>query len=139
MFRKGLKILAVFALLAAFSAPAVLAADKPAGTYLLMDISSECFSSGNCTLCDLIQVGITGTNMILAFSATIALVLFIYGGTFFWLLSGGSQDKIKKGKTLMINTVIALVVILGAYTMVSFVYTTLKGNGQVFNNTCQVK
>ncbi|MFA6594157.1 MAG: hypothetical protein WCT16_02755 [Candidatus Buchananbacteria bacterium] len=139
MFRKGLKILAILSPVLALNTPAVLAActAKPTtgpALYLLKDISDECFCNGVCGLCDLIQVGITGTNMILAFSAIIALVLFVYGGTWFWLLSFGDQNKIKQGKSLMINTVIALVIIFAAFTIVNFLFTSLVG--QSFGTTC---
>ncbi|MFA5124882.1 MAG: hypothetical protein WC473_03645 [Patescibacteria group bacterium] len=139
MFRKGLKILAVLSVLLALNTPAVLAActAKPTtgpSSYLLKDISVDCFCNGVCGLCDLLQVGITGTNMILSLSGIVALLLFIYGGTWFWLLSFGDQNKIKKGKSLMINTVIALAIIMAAFTIVNFLFTSLVGSS--FGTTC---
>lgn len=49
----------------------------------------------------------------------LALAMFIYGG-FTWLTSGGSTDKIKKGKDVLMWATIGLVVIFASYTLVDF-------------------
>lgn len=57
---------------------------------------------------------------ILALVGAFALAMFVYGG-FTWLTSGGSPDRIKKGKDILIWAVIGLIVILASYTLVDFV------------------
>lgn len=142
MFKKWWKIAVVVSLALFIGVPTVFAAcTMPTGgaTYLLSGLKEPCYCYGNCDLCDLLSVGVTGVNMILSLAAIIALVLFIYGATWFWLLSAGDQNKIKTGKSLITNTVIALVIILGAYSLVNFVYSSLKGES--FKNTysCELK
>ena len=65
-------------------------------------------------------------NFILGFVGTIALVLFIYGG-FTWMLSAGAPAKVKKGKDIIIWSVIGLFVVFAAYILVRFVIQGVTG------------
>ena len=49
----------------------------------------------------------------------LALVMFVYGG-FMLILSQGSSEKVKKGTEIITAAVIGLVIMFGAYTLVSF-------------------
>lgn len=51
---------------------------------------------------------------------SIALLMFIYGG-FTWLTSGGSPDKVKKGKDIMVWAIIGLVLVFSSVALVQFV------------------
>lgn len=62
---------------------------------------------------------------ILGITGSIALLMFVYGG-FLWLISAGEADKVKKGKEVMKWSVLGLVVIIGAYTIVRAVVTALE-------------
>ena len=60
-------------------------------------------------------------NVIRAFSGiagAIALLMFVYGGVM-WILSGGSQEKVKAAQKILVNASIGLILIFGAYTFVS--------------------
>lgn len=60
-----------------------------------------------------------------------AVVLIIYGG-FMIMTSGGNDEKISKGKNILITSVIGLGIILAAYSITTFVlenlYTATTGN-----------
>ncbi len=62
---------------------------------------------------------------ILGVTGSIALLMFVYGG-FLWLISGGSPEKVKKGKDAMKWAIFGLVVIIGAYMIVSTIVTALE-------------
>lgn len=51
---------------------------------------------------------------------SLALAMFIYGG-FLWLTSGGSPERIEKGKNTMIWAVLGVAVAFTAYAVVDFV------------------
>lgn len=59
-------------------------------------------------------------NNILGIVGSLALVMFIFGGII-WMTSSGSADKIKKGRDILIWSIIGLVVIFSAYALVRFV------------------
>ena len=54
-------------------------------------------------------------------SGSIALLMFIYGG-FLWLTSGGSPEKIKKGKDVFVWSVIGLAIIFGSYAILNTLF-----------------
>lgn len=56
---------------------------------------------------------------ILTIVGALALGMFIYGG-FTWLTSGGSSEKIQKGKNILMWATIGLIVIFASYTLVDF-------------------
>lgn len=59
---------------------------------------------------------------VLGVVGALALAMFVFGG-FTWLTSGGSPDKIKKGKDILMWAVIGLVIIFTSYTLVDFILT----------------
>lgn len=57
---------------------------------------------------------------------SLALAIFIYGG-FTWTISAGNDDKIKKGKDMIIWATFGLAVIFASYALVSFVIDAVVG------------
>lgn len=55
------------------------------------------------------------------------IALITYGG-FLWMTSGGSEEKIKKAKSLIVNGVIGLIIAVAAYTVSYFVIQALVGD-----------
>ncbi|MFH1425911.1 MAG: hypothetical protein ABIG66_00545 [Candidatus Kerfeldbacteria bacterium] len=53
-------------------------------------------------------------NVFLGTVAIIAVILIIYGG-FTWMTSGGSEEKVTKGKNILIWAVIGLLIIMSAW------------------------
>jgi len=92
----------------------------------------------SCGLASLIGVFVRVAQFIFGIAGSIALAMFVYGG-FVWLTSAGSPDKITKGKTILVQTVIALAIIFGAYTGVQFLTGALTGGEskvQIEGQTC---
>lgn len=69
-----------------------------------------------------------GISVFLGIIGSVALVMFFYGG-YLWLISGGSSDKIKKGKETLIWATIGLAVILGSGALVRTVINALESGG----------
>ncbi|TAK05126.1 hypothetical protein EPO33_04055 [Patescibacteria group bacterium] len=59
-------------------------------------------------------------NAALGISGSIALLMFIWGGML-WLTSGGSPERIQKGKNTIVWAVLGLVLIFGSYAILNFV------------------
>lgn len=62
---------------------------------------------------------------ILGVTGAVALLMFVYGG-FLWLISGGENEKVKKGKATITWAVLGLAVIIGAYMLVSTIISALE-------------
>ena len=59
-------------------------------------------------------------NSVLGIVGSLALVMFIYGGIT-WMLSGGNQERVTKGKQILIWATIGIIIIFTAYALVKFV------------------
>lgn len=56
---------------------------------------------------------------------SIAFVIFLWGG-FLWMTSAGNQEKVTKGKNVILWAAIGLAVIFTSYALVTFVLKGLK-------------
>lgn len=66
-------------------------------------------------------------NVILSLVGALAVVFFIYGGLI-WMTAGGNSEKIKKGRDILMWTILGLVIIFTSYVVLNFVFQSL---GQV--------
>ena len=82
-------------------------------------------TKANLTIQEIIGSGI---RVSLGIVGSVALVMFFYGG-YLWLISGGSSDKIKKGKDTLIWATIGLIVIFGSGILVRTVINALQTAG----------
>lgn len=64
-------------------------------------------------------------NAVMGVVGSIALLMFIFGGLT-WMLSGGSAEKVKKGRDILMWSAIGLVVIFSSYAIVYFVITKIE-------------
>lgn len=57
---------------------------------------------------------------------SLALVMFIYGGLT-WMLSGGNQEQVTKGKNTVMWAALGIALIFTSYALVRFVITAISG------------
>ncbi len=65
-------------------------------------------------------------NFVLSLVGSISLLMFVYGGLT-WMTSAGSSEKIKKGRDIIVWSVIGLAIVFSSYILVKFVVTSLVG------------
>lgn len=65
-------------------------------------------------------------NYAMGIIGSLALVMFIYGGIT-WMLSGGNQEQVAKGKNVIIWATLGLAIIFTAYALVKFVIMAIGG------------
>lgn len=63
---------------------------------------------------------------VLGIVGSLALVMFVFGG-FMWITSAGNDEKIKKGKDMIMWASFGLAVIFASYALVNFVIKALTG------------
>lgn len=78
-----------------------------------------CIRTGTCGLDDIATGFIFLTQLLLGAVGAMALVYFIWGAIQ-WVSSGGSAEKVKSGKEIMVNTIFALLITFGSYLIVTF-------------------
>lgn len=59
-------------------------------------------------------------SILLSLIGAIFLILMIYGG-FIWMNSRGNDQEVERAKRIIINSVIALIIILAAYAITKYV------------------
>lgn len=64
-------------------------------------------------------------QIVLSFLGVIFLILMIYGG-YTWMTARGNEQEVEKAKSLIKNAVIGLIIVLAAYAVTKFVYSSLK-------------
>ena len=63
-------------------------------------------------------------DSVLGAVGSIALLMFVYGGLV-WMTSSGNQEKVKKGRDILVWSAIGLVVIFMSYTIIRVLLTSL--------------
>jgi len=66
-------------------------------------------------------------NFMISVSGAIVLFCFVLGG-FFWIASAGNQKMVERGKGLISGAVIGTIIMVSAYTLVTFAVRTLVGS-----------
>ena len=66
----------------------------------------------------------------LAVSGSIALLMFLYGGIM-WLTSGGNEERITKGKKVLIWAVFGIIIITSAYVLTNTLFQVLLDPGKL--------
>lgn len=80
----------------------------------------------NCGPCDLVRVGVNLTNMIMAVSGSIALVMFVLAGVMM-IASYVNPKWVTQAKDTVKYTIIGLFLIFSSYTIVNLVISALYG------------
>ncbi len=67
-----------------------------------------------------VGLGVNVATYILGIVGALTLLMFVYGG-FTWILSGGSADKVKKGKDIILGSVVGLMIVFSSYLIIDYV------------------
>ncbi len=79
---------------------------------------------GGCGWDDLVQLAKNSINFLIWIAIPISALMFAWAG-FLYISAGGSQDKIKQAHSLFLNVGIGLVIVLGAWLIVSLILFAL--------------
>ncbi len=59
-------------------------------------------------------------GFVLSFVGVLFLILMIYAGLT-WMTAGGNKEQVGKAKSLMINAVLGLIIVMSAYALTAFI------------------
>ncbi len=106
-------------LLTVLSPFSALAQLTPGGDIVKQGVAASGSGSGfrDIGIANLVRLGI---NAILGILSTVLLVIIVYAGILY-LTAGGSDEKTKKAKSMLINAVIGIVIIFASYALTTFV------------------
>ncbi len=93
---------------------------------LMSNASKDCREVGNCEVKDFIRLFSGGYEFILGIVGSLALLMVVIGGGMF-LISGGSPEKIAKGKKVIVSAFIGLAIVFTSYIIIEFI---LEGLGR---------
>ncbi len=82
-------------------------------------IPSDCLvgNAEKCDLVDLVQMFANFYTFLVKYLGALGLLLLVIGGVMF-ITSGGNQERITRGKQIMVGTVVGLAIVLGSYVVV---------------------
>lgn len=83
--------------------------------------SAQCQATGDCTLCDFIDLFVVLQKVILSIFAGLALIMLIWGGQGM-IMAAGNQEKFTAGRKLITSTLFGVLIILAAYFLTSVLY-----------------
>ena len=66
----------------------------------------------------------------LGFVGIVVVALIIYGGIV-WMTAAGNDEKVTKGKKIVVGSLIGMVIIVASYGIAGLVYNTIAGNASL--------
>jgi hypothetical protein len=116
--------------------PSLIGVQAAAGG-LLKGLPDSCYKNGDCTFCNVMQVGV---NIFIFLRDKIAFpiaVLFILYGGVLMIFAGGSKSQIENGKKILFAALIGFAIVLAVSLILNSVLMVLskeKGGWQAFVN-----
>lgn len=98
-------------------------------------ILPACVKTGDCGLNDFLVLGVKISELIFKFVGVLAFVFFVVGGII-WLTSAGNPERVGKGKMILINSLIGLLIVFFAWHLINLIVCAFSA-GQV-SETCQI-
>jgi len=89
------------------------------------DYEDSCIADGSCSLDQGFNTFVVLTKWGLGILGSFSLLFFIFGGIM-WLTSGGKSGQIEKGKSIMVNTVIGIVIVMSAWLIVQTILVSIS-------------
>ncbi len=71
-----------------------------------------------------LQTFVNIANLILGLTGSIALVMFVYGG-FLMITSAGNTEQVSKGKTVLVNAVIGIMIVMTSGLIIQYAMSRL--------------
>ncbi len=91
----------------------------------------------NYTLDDIVRAFTNGARLIFAVIGSLALLMFVIGGSFI-MNSRGNPEDVNKGKSILVNSIIAIIITLGASMFIAAVGKLLGVGENIIQPTSEI-
>ena len=108
--------------------------DGTPGTSIVGDCAN---TKTGCTLDDLVPVVNNVVNIVLFLAGSGMLLMFVYGG-YLWVSSGGSPERVSKGKEVIKAAIIGIVLVLGSWLIVDGIIKTFTGGDRLSDEPAEI-
>ncbi|MEK7634673.1 MAG: pilin [Patescibacteria group bacterium] len=88
-------------------------------------------SGVNCTFCDLLKTSSNVFDFAVKIVMSLVVIMIIYGG-FVIMTAGDSVDKVAQGRKIIQSSIIGVVIVLGAWLIISQVLAAIAKPGYKF-------
>lgn len=95
----------------------------------------SCIQTGSCQLIDILRLGRNISNFILRYVGVVVLIFLIVGGII-WITASGNPERIKKGKGIIVGSLIGMFIVFFAWQAVDLVICTVT-QGKI-TESCQI-
>ncbi len=105
--------------------------------FLWKSVTYGCKKCGICEIVDIVHVVrnfITGSVEIIG---GLALLFFVYGAVLL-VASSGNTDRVQRGRQVMTSTVLAMLAVILAWSIVNITISALTGTGNIFGAPWQI-
>lgn len=79
-----------------------------------------------CGINEMIELAIRISQFLLGIVGSVTLIMFIYGGII-WMTSAGNSERVQKGKSIFIGSLVGLAIIFGSSVIILMVVAALTG------------
>lgn len=86
----------------------------------------ECYVSGNCSTCDLVELFVSISNFVLLSISGVVIFALAFGG-FMWIYAAGNQEKVQKGVKMIFGAITGLIFVLTGWVMVNVAIAAILG------------
>jgi hypothetical protein len=120
------KYLIAFLIISGIILPAISFAGMPDfnGPFVICGTSK----TDACTLCDIFKMAQLIVDTVIGFLIIIAGPILVGVGGFMILLGGATPDSVNKGKLIIKNAIIGIIIALLAWTMINMIFNNLVGS-----------
>ncbi len=98
-------------------------------------VSEKCACCGCCQLNDFLRLGRAVANFILKYVGVIFLIFLIVGGIM-WIVASGNPERIKRGKGILVGSLIGILIVFFAWQIVNLVICAVSGG--LISETCKI-
>ncbi len=91
----------------------------------------------DCGINEIILTLVNITRIMFGVVGSVALIMFVYGGVMF-MISAGHSDRVNKGKTILTNTTIGIIILFTSWIIINFIVLAITGGREDIGKNAKI-